>query len=299
MGRSDLPPAKQRAVVRKRIPSVDEIAAIAAALQDLMAATESYNLFLGSMPNPVEAAIPRLAMLHCLSQLERLLNPRRLSLESCEASGFLVRQWPLEVMAGLPALRRLVYDLVKRWECREICEDHPIARSYAPGALPSKVVLPDEQMRLLWVLSALRAALQCEAAPRTPAVRPSKARRTPPSGETSPATTATGTAAPPASTRPKRTMKPRAARLKNLRELAAEIRRDRSRQRNVPRFLELIEDQDEVTFEDIRDKVHGANVEDDAIRKTVVNARKFIVKANMPYELVVSSRTVLKKITSA
>jgi hypothetical protein len=98
---------------------------------------------------------------------------------------------------------------------------------------------------------------------------------------------------------PKRIRKVRRAKVpprpKTLKELAAAIRRDHPRQRNVPRFLSLIADNDEVTFADIEDKVHQAKVEDEAIEKTITNARKAIVSAKLPIALVVSDRQVNKK----
>jgi hypothetical protein len=80
-----------------------------------------------------------------------------------------------------------------------------------------------------------------------------------------------------------------------LRELAAKIRREHPRQRKVPKFLELIAEQDEVGFDEIADKVHGAPVDDDAVEKTVLAARKAIVEAHLPLAIHVSGRRVLKK----
>jgi hypothetical protein len=91
----------------------------------------------------------------------------------------------------------------------------------------------------------------------------------------------------------RRTRKP--PRPRTLKELAAAIRRDHPRRRNVHRFLDLIADNDEVSFEEIADKVHQANVEDDAIEKTIGKARKAIVGAILPVSLVVSDRRVSKR----
>jgi hypothetical protein len=80
-----------------------------------------------------------------------------------------------------------------------------------------------------------------------------------------------------------------------LTELANAIRRDNPRRRKVPRFLELIEHKREVDFETIADEAHGANVEDNTIEKTVIEARKAIVKAGLRISLHISDRRVLKK----
>ena len=63
----------------------------------------------------------------------------------------------------------------------------------------------------------------------------------------------------------------------------------------MPRFLELIADERKVIFEQIADVVHGAEVEDNAIEKTVIEARRAITKANLPYRISVSDRVVYVK----
>jgi hypothetical protein len=102
-----------------------------------------------------------------------------------------------------------------------------------------------------------------------------------------------------AAPKPKRTRKARRVkkppRPSTLKELAAAIRRDSPRQKRVPRFLDLIADNDDVSFHDIEDKVHEAVVEDCTIEKTIVKARKAIIDARLPFTLVVSDRRVSKK----
>jgi hypothetical protein len=78
-------------------------------------------------------------------------------------------------------------------------------------------------------------------------------------------------------------------------ELANSIRRDHPRKRNVPNFLELIAHHDVVDFNTIADKAHGSEVDDNAIEKTVIKARKAIVEANLPFSICISDRRVLKK----
>jgi hypothetical protein len=83
--------------------------------------------------------------------------------------------------------------------------------------------------------------------------------------------------------------------LKTLIELANKIRRDHPRQRNVPKFLELIAHEDPVDFDMIRDKVHEAEVEDNTVDKTIIKARQAIVEARIPITISVSARRVYKK----
>jgi hypothetical protein len=106
---------------------------------------------------------------------------------------------------------------------------------------------------------------------------------------------ATGSVAPKPE-RPRkagRTKKP--PRPTTLKELAAAIRRDHPRQKRVPRFLDLIADNDDVSFEEIEEKAHQAVVVDEAIEKTIAKARKAIIGARLPIALVVSDRRVSKR----
>jgi hypothetical protein len=91
----------------------------------------------------------------------------------------------------------------------------------------------------------------------------------------------------------RRTKKP--PRPTTLKELAAAIRRDNPRQKRVPKFLDLIADNDDVSFEQIATVAHEAVVEDEAIEKTITKARKAIVGARLPIALAVSDRRVSKK----
>jgi hypothetical protein len=106
-------------------------------------------------------------------------------------------------------------------------------------------------------------------------------------------------AADPAAPKPKRPGKVRRSKKSpcptTLKELAAAIRRDHPRQRRVPRFLDLIADNDEVSYEEVAEIVHEAIVEDETIEKTIANARKAIIGARLPLALVVSDRRVSKK----
>jgi hypothetical protein len=136
-----------------------------------------------------------------------------------------------------------------------------------------------------------------DGAPRPAVTQPPAPSPAPtPRGDEQAAETASGI---PKATKSKRTQKRRPARPKTLHELADAIRRDRPRQRNVPKFLDLIADENVVDFNDIRDKVHGAKVDDDAIKKTISNARAAIIEARLHITLIVSDRRVYKKQTSS
>jgi hypothetical protein len=91
-----------------------------------------------------------------------------------------------------------------------------------------------------------------------------------------------------------RIRKPKLARPASLKELADAIRKKHPRQRNVPKFLDLIADRDAVDFDEIAMSVHGAMVEDNAVQKTVIKAKKAIAEARLPVNLVTSERRVLK-----
>jgi hypothetical protein len=92
--------------------------------------------------------------------------------------------------------------------------------------------------------------------------------------------------------------KPKPPRPTTLAELAAAVRAKSPRSRNVASFLELIdlsikpEDAGEsaflpvtIHFDDIREKCHaGGDVDDDTVeRKTLIPARRQIMKARLPY----------------
>jgi len=79
---------------------------------------------------------------------------------------------------------------------------------------------------------------------------------------------------------------------RTLADLANCIRRERPRQRNVPRLLELLSKRESLTFDEIADLVHEAQVDDSAIEKTIRQTQHVIVKAGLPYRLVTSNRTV-------
>jgi hypothetical protein len=151
----------------------------------------------------------------------------------------------------------------------------------------------------------------CESsAPTTSTPKPDDVGQSPPPttskpediGQSPPPTTATpkpeeeGVGAKTSATKRKRTRqrKPKPPRPTTLQELAAAIRRDHPRQRNVPKFLELIADRDEVGFDEIADVAHGARVEDNAVEKTVIKAKRLIAKARLPIILTTSERRVFK-----
>jgi hypothetical protein len=90
-----------------------------------------------------------------------------------------------------------------------------------------------------------------------------------------------------------------------LKELATDIRAKSSRSRNVPSLLELIHDRTQsvskvtMHFDEIGDKCHGALVEPDTIKKTLIGARKAIVSAGLPYRLNQSgSNLIVQKIST-
>jgi hypothetical protein len=128
-----------------------------------------------------------------------------------------------------------------------------------------------------------------------------------PSGTAAPADPTEGDraeppAAGPVAPKPKRPRKAgrpkKPPRPTTLKELAAAIRRDHPRRKRVPRFLDLIADNDDVSFEEIKEKVHQAVVEEVTVEKTITDARKAIVDARLPIALVVSDRRVSQKTTS-
>jgi hypothetical protein len=51
----------------------------------------------------------------------------------------------------------------------------------------------------------------------------------------------------------------------------------------------------EVSFETLEDKVHQTKVGDDAIEKKITLARRMIDKNNLPIELVVCDRRLLRR----
>jgi hypothetical protein len=81
----------------------------------------------------------------------------------------------------------------------------------------------------------------------------------------------------------------------NLAELADLIRRDQPRSRNVPALLDYMHAHPKATFRELADKVHGAEVDDDAIKRTIVAARKAIVAAGLPFRLSVSKGVLDRK----
>jgi hypothetical protein len=77
-----------------------------------------------------------------------------------------------------------------------------------------------------------------------------------------------------------------------LRALADKIRSEQPRQRKVPAFLELMVGRKKLTFEEIAESAHRANVEDSAIEKTVLDARRAIEGERLPLLVRISERHV-------
>jgi hypothetical protein len=105
----------------------------------------------------------------------------------------------------------------------------------------------------------------------------------------------------------KRTRKPKPPRPTTLAELAAAVRAKSPRGRNVASFLELIDRSTPsflpvtIHFDDIRTICHAeGNVDDDTVeRKTLIPARREILKARLPYRINKSgSNAVAQRIPS-
>ncbi len=105
--------------------------------------------------------------------------------------------------------------------------------------------------------------------------------------------------APAKSKRRKKPRKPKRSREKKtpprprtLLELATAIRGARPRGRKVPKLIKLIaekiESQNQISihFDDIRERCHdGEDVEDDAVKDTIQQARREVQQAKLPYTL--------------
>jgi len=112
----------------EQIPSVEELTSIHAALQDFLAVYDRNKLFLEDLSDLTIASVPTMAVRDGLCRLERLMNPRRFPCGSPELAGYAIARWPLEVMTGLPVLRKHVYQLIERWDIPEVCDDRVLAR---------------------------------------------------------------------------------------------------------------------------------------------------------------------------
>lgn len=177
-------PSTRQETAPNRIPSVEQLTSISAALHDLLATFAKYKLFLDNPSGPIDDAIPQYAMLESLCRLEKLLNPRRLPYGSPELASHIVRSWPYEVMTAYPKLRKHVYRIIERWDVPEICQDQPFARGVygitaddgtikgisRPPRTPTLTQV--ECGELAWILNAMSGALQwaLEAIPN-PSVR--------------------------------------------------------------------------------------------------------------------------------
>jgi hypothetical protein len=137
------------------IPSAESLHEITAAVHDLLNTSAKYEPLLDGPPssNPASIVLPSFAVLQSLCRLEKLLNPRRLPYSPALAVDFIVRGWPDEIMAALPVLREHVYEIVKRWDVPEVCDDRQIVRQ---GELsPPRTMTAAERERLECVLTTL------------------------------------------------------------------------------------------------------------------------------------------------
>jgi hypothetical protein len=83
--------------------------------------------------------------------------------------------------------------------------------------------------------------------------------------------------------------------LKTLADLAKVVRRDNSRQGMVARLLDMVHEHDQISFEELGDKVHQADVYDEAIERQIKAARGWIKQFRLPFELVVCDRRLLRR----
>jgi hypothetical protein len=141
-------------------------------------------------------------------------------------------------------------------------------------------------------------AEQVPVAPRPEGIQPASPAP-PPRGDEQAAARPPGNAAPgPAPTKPKGTRKVRRTKKselpKTLTDLAATLRAENPRSRNVPAFLEMIDRQTRETgqpvsihFDDIRQECHiEKDVHDETIEKdTLTPARNAIATARLPYRV--------------
>ena len=121
-------PSTRSGTASNRIPSVEELTLISAALRQLLATFAKYKLFLDNPSGPIDDVIPQYARLEDLCRVEKLLNPRRLPYDGAKLPGHLVRDWPYQIMAAYPRLRKHVYNIIERWHVPEICQDQPLVR---------------------------------------------------------------------------------------------------------------------------------------------------------------------------
>ena len=63
----------------------------------------------------------------------------------------------------------------------------------------------------------------------------------------------------------------------------------------MARLFELMHENVEVDFDTLKDVVHQSNVEDGTVEKKIGLARKLIERYNVPVELVVSDRCLLRR----
>jgi hypothetical protein len=165
-------------VTPDRIPSVNELRAIAAALRAFLVPYDKFRIFLGDIADPIFTAVPRLAVQDALTLLEMQFNPRRLSIDSPDRGGMIVSKWPKEVQTALSALKQLVYAVIRRWDLPEVCDGRPIMQgnfgllnrrddgtveeSHIVRPLRPYLLEPAEWERLLWIQEALHEALRAD-----------------------------------------------------------------------------------------------------------------------------------------
>jgi hypothetical protein len=81
-------------------------------------------------------------------------------------------------------------------------------------------------------------------------------------------------------------------------DLARIVRRDRPRQGMAARLFELMDRNEAVDFDTLKDEVHQADVDDDAVEKMIKNARKLIKTYHLAASLTVSDRRVSRRYTA-
>jgi hypothetical protein len=81
-----------------------------------------------------------------------------------------------------------------------------------------------------------------------------------------------------------------------LAELAAIVRRDRPKRGTVIRLLDYMASHKSADFNDLYEPVHRRRmVEDDTVKKNIYRTRQWIELYHVPFELVVSDRTLSRK----
>jgi hypothetical protein len=169
-----------------QIPSIDRLRELHAATAGLLATYDQYRLVLDDpspgFPGLCESVVPRNALRGYLYRLEKAFNPGRRPYDPGLAYSLCVVKWPPQVLTALPILHQVVYELVRRWDITEVCDDRLIVRQHAP---PSHTLTDREWKRLGWVQQALAGALS-PPAEGTEAVVPESGEPAPPDSQDRP-----------------------------------------------------------------------------------------------------------------